>query len=165
MSAKTIGTVLLLAFVAISVGYLVMTESTTQLTPATQPAAPAAPGAITASAPANRVIAYYFHNTRRCATCLKIERLAEEALRERFASAFDDGTLSWIAINMEEPGNGHYIEDYELVTSSVVLVDVEDGQTREWTTMDDVWQLVHDDENTFKVYIVTQARDYLESGS
>jgi hypothetical protein len=174
MSAKTIVTVLLLAFVALSVGYLVVSESSTKPTPkptATPQSAPTATpagakpptDATAASVPANRVIAYYFHNTRRCVTCLKIERLAEEALRERFASAFKDGTLTWMTINMEEPANKHFVEDYGLVTSSVVLVDIEDGKTREWITMGDVWQLVHDDENTFKTYIVTQARDYLRS--
>lgn len=182
MKPKTIGTVVLLAFVAVSVGYLIVNETRTPpaavptpaspaAEPAAQPIAAAAEDPVTegdapaAAKPAHKVIAFYFHNTQRCATCLKIERLAEEALRENFATAFDDGTLEWRTVNMEEPWNLQYVQDYQLVTSSLVLVDKHDGQQHAWTLMDRVWQLVHGDEVEFKAYVAQQAREYLESGT
>lgn len=191
MTGKTVLTFGLLAFVAISVVYLVVsesakpTETAPQAQPVAQPATAAAPaeaaapsmpregllaeldtldetGDSTSTMPAHRVVAYYFHNTQRCMTCNKIERLAEEALREQFAPALTDGTLVWRTVNMEMPPNEHFVEDYQLVTSSLVLVDFHDGEQRDWTTMEKVWQLVHDDEAAFKQYVAEQARAYLE---
>lgn len=168
MNTKTIATAALLAFVAVSVGYLIVSEATTDRpkTAAADEAAPAhastAPTAAPPPAPAqDKVIAYYFHNTKRCATCLKIEQLAEEALRERFADAFESGRLQWRELNMEKPANARFVEEYQLVASSVVLVDVENGERRNWEKMDKIWELVGD-EAAFKHYIADQAQAYLE---
>jgi len=189
MNVKTVGTVILLAFVAISVGYLIMSESksadtgevasgqdTFQTTPAGEPVgAKSEPVAVTENGaeasdpaagpaqPAHKVVAYYFHNTQRCMTCNKIERLAEEALREQFAEPLEKGELEWRVLNMEEPPNTHFVQDYQLVASSLVLVDLHDGEQREWTNMEKVWQYVHDDEAQFKQYVAEQTREYLES--
>ncbi len=189
MNVKTVGTVILLAFVAVSVGYLIMSESnsagagdvasgqdTSRTTPEGEPVganseaatatgsdtAPGAPAAEPAQ-PAHKVVAYYFHNTQRCMTCNKIERLAEEALREQFAVALEEGELEWRTVNMEEPPNTHFVQDYQLVASSLVLVDLHDGEQRDWTNMEKVWQYVHDDEAEFKQYVAEQTRTYLES--
>lgn len=181
MNAKALGTVVLLAFVAVSVGYLIVSElraPSAAVPPGEAPDAPAVAEPPTADAPAgeasseepsaaappaHQVVAYYFHNTQRCKTCLKIERLAEEALRERFAPAFEAGKLEWRAVNMDEPPNAHFVSDYQLVTSSLVLVDLHDGEQRDWAKLEKVWQLVHDDEAAFKQYVAEQAREYLES--
>jgi len=189
MNAKSIGTIVLLAFVAVSVGYLFISESKTSdagdSTAAAQGQSQAPdtdvvransePPAVTgndaapsvpvkdAAAPAHKVIAYYFHNTQRCMRCNKIERLAEEALREQFGAALEKGDLEWRVVNMEEPPNAHFVQDYQLVASSLVLVDLHDGEQREWTNMEKVWQYVHDDEVQFKQYVAEQTREYLES--
>jgi hypothetical protein len=190
MKAKTIGTIALLAFVAISVGYLILGETqsettvtkdaaagatTTALADATPGAKPDVLAASTATldgasetdaadaVPAHTVVAYYFHGTQRCMTCRKIERLAEEALREQFADAIEDGALEWYALNVDEPVNAHFVEDYAVVTSSVILVNAYGEETREWVNMEKVWQLVHEDESAFKEYIAEQVRKYLEA--
>lgn len=181
MNAKTVGTVVLLAFVAVSVGYLIVSEFKTPSATDTAAETPAAPalaeqptedvptaeissaGPPAAAAPEHKIVAYYFHNTQRCKTCLKIERLSEEALREQFAPALDKGELEWHAVNMEEPPNEHFVQDYQLVASSLVLVDLHDGEERDWTNMEKVWEFVHDDEAAFKQYVAEQAREYLES--
>jgi hypothetical protein len=189
MNVKMVGTVILLAFVAASVGYLVVSESnsagagdvasgpeTSQTTPGGElagakaelpaprenGAAPSDPAA-TPAQPARKVIAYYFHSTQRCMTCNKIERLAAEALREHFPDALAEGELEWRSVNLEEPPNAHFVRDYQLVASSLVLVDVHDGQQRDWTNMEKVWQYVHVEETQFKQYVAEQTRKYLES--
>jgi hypothetical protein len=165
---KSTATYVLLIFVVVSIGYFVLSETKRPPAPTTsQPVAGTHAGEEEPSPaqtqPAHRVVAYYFHNTQRCTTCLKIERLAEEALREQFAPALERGALEWHTVNMEEAPNTHFVEDYGLVTSSVVLVDLEGDWQRDWTLMGKVWDLVHDDEDAFKRYIVDQARTYLGS--
>lgn len=183
MNIKSVGTVVLLAFVAASVGYLIVSEArvqpdesnaSTSPTPAsTSPAAqsatssengvnPVAAEPETPAAPTHQVIAYYFHSTQRCVTCLKIEKLAEAALRDEFATAFENGEFEWHAIDMEDAPNTHFAEEYQLVTSSLVLVDFRDGQQDKWINLEKVWDYV-DDELQFEAYVTGNAREYLES--
>jgi hypothetical protein len=189
MNAKSIGTLGLLAFVAVSMGYLLISElktidagdptgvvqespensGTDPTTPKVNPPATRAndpapgDGAAEPAQPTHKVIAYYFHNTQRCMTCNKIERLAQETLREQFSRPMQEGELEWRVVNMEQPPNTHFVQDYQLVASSLVLVDLHDGTQREWINMQRVWQYVHDDEARFKEYVAEQVREYLES--
>jgi DUF971 family protein len=165
MCIKTIVSTILLVFVAASVGYLVMTETRS----AEQPAKPAvAVEATPAVAPADsvrlhKVIAYYLHNTQRCRTCLKIEQMAKDALQAEFPDLLESGEVEWQVLNMEDPSNQHLATDYGLVTSSLVIVELHDGQQQEWVNMSRVWELVHDDEAAFREYVSRQVRAYLES--
>lgn len=165
MNPRSIITTVLLAFVAVSVGYLVVTEMRGADDAAPVVTAAAAPSSDAAAGrPAtHKVVAYYFHNTQRCSTCLEIERRSEAALKAEFADALERGTLEWRVLNMEEPPNAHFVTDYALVTSSLVIVDVHDGRQRAWASMDRVWELVHDDETAFTDYVAKQVRAYLES--
>lgn len=177
MSGKTLIRWTLLAFVVVSLGYLGVSEfrKTGAVNPAEAPPieinTPPASLAKTVSAsdentpvaPVHKVIAYYFHNTQRCKTCLKIERWSHEALKDRFGDRFATGELEWRLVNMEQPPNEHFVQDYGLVTSSLVFVDLLDGEQRNWINMEDVWSLVHTDEQEFKEYVVKQAGRYLES--
>lgn len=165
MNPKTIVTVVLLAFVAISVGYLVVTETRTANDAPVRTGGESAANASESgeNSAAHKVVAYYFHNTQRCPTCLKIERLAADAIKAQFADEVQRGDIEWHVLNMEESPNEHFVSDYALVTSSLVIVDIRGGQQRAWTNMERVWDLVHDDEAAFTAYVAKQVRAYLES--
>lgn len=47
---------------------------------------------------------YYFHYTRRCATCNAIEKVAQEVLNEFYAAEVKEGKLSFHSLNLEEEG-------------------------------------------------------------
>jgi hypothetical protein len=158
MKAKAIVTALLLLFVAGSVGYLILTETRDVKTPA-GPRESAPTGAVPDGA-AHRLVAYYFHGNTRCWTCRTIEAYAEEAIRTGFPTAWDDGRIAWLVVNVEEPENEHFVRDYELTTRSVVLVDVTEGNEQRWKRLDRVWQLVHD-KRAFTEYVQGEARSIL----
>jgi len=166
MKAKGLVSIVLLVFVAASIAYMVIHESAPPNPEGSVAAAAAsaksAPENTPATVPAHKVVAYYFHGTSRCKTCLTIERYAEETLKERFADALTHGELEFHSVNTEEQGNERFVSEYGLVTSSLVLVDVHDGSTREWANLEKVWELVGD-EAAFKQYVFEQAREYLES--
>lgn len=177
MKAKGIVTVVLLAFVGLSVAYLIISE--TGSTPgipagpldhhAASPAsgAPAADAAGPAEAPgppAHKLVAYYFHRTQRCKTCLAIEAYAKEALAESFPEAIESGELEWRVINVEEPANEHFVSDFGLTSSALVLVNTHDGEQGEWRNLERVWELVGD-ELKFKAYVAAEAMPFLEDGS
>lgn len=165
MNPKTIIRAALLVFVATSVGYLVVTEthSPDNATVRSGDKPGASPPGSAGNTASHRIIAYYFHNTQRCSTCLKIEQLAGDALKSRFGAELQSGRLEWHVLNMEETANEHFVKDYALVTSSLVIVDMLDGQQHAWKNMERVWELVHDDEGAFRDYVAKQVRAYLES--
>jgi len=177
MSAKNIVSIVLFVFVGVSVAYLVVQESSSK--PAVQSesgqvgvAEPGSktPGVVGSTSAeqdqqtGHKLIAYYFHRTQRCPTCLSIEAYAEEALKDAFPQALTAGELEWYAVNVEEPANERFVEDYQLTSSELVLVDTENGEEKEWRNLTRVWELV-DDELEFKAYVEAEARAFLEQDS
>lgn len=113
-----------------------------------------------ATAPNDGVIAFYFHGNVRCATCKKIETYTDEAIHESFADELRDGALAWKVANVEEPENRHYIQDFQLATRSVVLVEFANGKVVRWKNLDKVWQLVRS-QDAFSAYIREETSAFL----
>jgi hypothetical protein len=126
-------------------------------TPATAKV-PAAPG--TPVSPSHRVLAYYFHNTQRCDSCQRIEAYARAALEVAFPKELQDGRLVWLPVNLDEKGNEHYAEDYNLFTKSLVLVEERDGKTVRWKNLPRIWELLTD-ETKFAAHVQEETRAYL----
>ncbi len=112
----------------------------------------------------DRVIAYYFHADIRCITCLVIEEQARDAIAEAFPMQLESGELEWLPVNFEQAENVHFEEDYELSTSSLVLVRFEGGKQKNWKTLERVWELV-DFIDEFEQYVNTETRDFMAFGS
>ena len=165
-------TAALLLFVAASVVYLVVKETggepaqnTTEpdrpLGVAGQEAQAAGPSESNTEAP--KVVAYYFHANIRCMTCRAIESYAKEAVQTGFADALKDGRLEWRVVNVEVPRNAHFIQDFQLTTSSVVLERLADGKRQDWKNLQRVWELVRGDKEDFLKYIQDETRPYVEA--
>jgi len=180
MKARSAITAVLLLFVGISVLYVVFNERRSRTTggktdgPVTSlgktpglattggetgdgsaPGRDAAPGGS-----AHQVVAYYFHGNTRCWTCRTIEAYTEEALKTGFADDLSARKLVWLVVNIEEPDNEHFVEDYKLVTRSLVLTEMENGTEKRWKTLDKTWQLVHD-KDAFNAYVTENTRAFL----
>lgn len=113
-----------------------------------------------AGAISDGVVAFYFHGNTRCATCRKIEAYADDAIHQGFAEALDSSALTWRVVNIEEPDNKHFVEDFQLVTRSVVLAEYRDGNLVRWENLDKVWQLVRDKDG-FTTYVQSETREFL----
>jgi len=156
MKPKYIVTAALLAFVAVSVVFLLVKErrAGTSETVAPAESAPAVPAS---------TVVYYFHGTRRCPTCRKLEAYTNEAVTTGFAGDIKAGTIAWQAINTDEPGNEHYVKDYVLSTKSVILSAVVDGKETRWKNLPRIWDLVGD-KAAFIAYIQEEIRTFQEGG-
>jgi hypothetical protein len=152
MTPKKITTAVLLVFVAASVGYLVLSESGQQES--------AGVSAVAADDDGDKTVVYYFHATKRCKTCRTIESYAEDAIRSGFPDEVASGKIEWRTVNLDYPENEHFIDDYELATRTVVLVDRENGVDVRWQRLDRVWELVHDKQD-FVDYIWAETNDFL----
>ncbi len=110
----------------------------------------------------SKVVAYYFHGTNRCTTCRTIEAYAREAVQTGFGEALKAGKLEWRALNVEEPANRHFIQDYRLYTRSVVLVNFQGDKQLRWKNLDKVWELVGD-KGQFTRYVQGEVKTFVES--
>jgi hypothetical protein len=117
----------------------------------------------TAAATNAETVVYYFHGNARCATCKAIEAYADEAVHAAFAGELEEGALEWRVVNIDEPANRHFIQDFQLVTRSVVLAEYRDGRVVRFENLDQVWQLVRDKER-FIAYIEDETREFLTAG-
>jgi len=168
MQTKNIAGILLLAFVLVALGWAL-------LKPADEPAAPAVGGPAAETSPAagatealpeqaepiaDGVIAYYLHPESRCATCLKIEELSKMALDDGFPEALAEGRLQWLALNMDRPENRHFKDDFELITTSLVLAERKGGETVRFKNCSRVWELVHSPMK-FDSYVTTETAAFL----
>jgi hypothetical protein len=109
----------------------------------------------------SKVIAYYFHGTFRCTTCRTIEEYSRDAIQTYFAKELGNGRLQFRPVNVEEPGNKHFIQDYQLVTKSLVLSLVSDGKETKSKNLADVWQLVRDKDKFFQ-YVKDEVEKFLK---
>ncbi|MDD3371290.1 MAG: nitrophenyl compound nitroreductase subunit ArsF family protein [Alphaproteobacteria bacterium] len=161
MNAKKLVTLLLLAFVVVSIGAIVAKERGASappvavapeisgegaVVPVAEQMAPLADGQKQQEvADPVKVVVYYFHGNFRCWKCKKIEALTTEAVNSGFAQEIEKGRVALNVINMDDPGNAHYVRDYQLVTRSVVLARFEGDTQKDWKRLDNVWGLLDND--------------------
>ena len=109
----------------------------------------------------SKVIAYYFHGTHRCTTCLTIERYSRESIEKYFSKEIQDGILEFKPLNVEEPENRHYIQDYQLHTRSLVLALYKDDKQLEWKNLSEVWSYARDKEKFYQ-YVKNETERFLK---
>ena len=117
-----------------------------------------------AAEPANltpdSVVVYYFHGNRRCRTCMGIQRAIETTVSERFGAETATGALVFREVNIDEPANAHFVQDFDLSSSSMVVVAKSGNKTVKWENCSQVWPLAHD-EAALLSYAEKQIRSYL----
>ena len=167
MNIKKIFTVVLLLFVAGSIGYMIVNEKKTETVASEERIEPVSKNTVPEQKSAetnieqirpssiaktenedaqqdNQLIVYYFHGDQRCPTCHKLESYAKEALDAYFADEIASKKIVWKVVNVDRTENSHFIQDYKLVTKSVVLSEVADGKEVGWKNLDQIWQKVRD---------------------
>ncbi|MBZ0257471.1 nitrophenyl compound nitroreductase subunit ArsF family protein [bacterium] len=158
MKPKLIITLVLTIFVVGSIAAMIYKETRPASAPVSEQ--PVSGEQSAAASLDHQVVAYYLHGTARCVTCKKIEAYTEEALNAAFPEALQDGRLLWKVVNVEEPGNEHFVTDYKIHTKSVVLSDMQNGQEAVWKNLDQVWNLVQD-KDAFIAYIQQETKTLL----
>ena len=121
---------------------------------------PAAPATNATNAPSQQIIAYYFHGTVRCETCLKIEQQAKAVIERQFKPELGAHRLIFIPLNYDLAENAHFLVDYKLPCPSLVLVRQKAGKVEQRTLLGDTWQLVEDPVK-FNAYIETEVKKFL----
>lgn len=164
MSFKSVVRVVLLIFVVGSVSFLIAKEygfdsfkNEAPLPASNETAAAPAPRA--AEDASDGVVLYYFYGYRRCFTCRAIEKYLAEEIEADFAA----GPVRWRPVNVEEPGNQHFIRDFGLVSSTALIAEMKGGSVERSKKLDLVWKLVRD-KPAFMEYIKSETEGFIGKG-
>jgi len=65
---------------------------------------------------------YYFHFTRRCATCNAVETETKVALETFYADRVKDGTIAFTSLNLEEEDGKEMAEQLKVSGQTLLLV-------------------------------------------
>jgi len=103
-----------------------------------------------AAPPPVKMIVYYFHATQRCATCMTIESYSKEILGTKYGAQLKAGVIQWQVVDVEQPKYRHFIQEYRLVSPSVVVVRIENGKRGQWQVLDKTWTLVRNKAEFFQ---------------
>lgn len=107
------------------------------------------------------LVVTYFTSDQRCATCLKIEKLTQDAIHSQFPDELKTKEIIFQTINYDRPENKHYIDEYQLAFKTVVVSERKKGVEQRWSKYDKVWELF-DDPEEFSTYLQKGIRQYLE---
>lgn len=77
------------------------------------------------------VEAYYFHNTRRCATCLAVESVTKKTLEDTYAEAMKNGLVTFHSLNIEDEENEALAKKLEV--SGQALLFIKNGEKKDLT--------------------------------
>ncbi|MCU0613023.1 MAG: nitrophenyl compound nitroreductase subunit ArsF family protein [Candidatus Eisenbacteria bacterium] len=117
----------------------------------------------TESPTGHRVIVYYFHRTLRCASCLSLEALTVKSLAG-FTVEQEEGTLVWQPLNLDEPENEHFVDDFDLSFNTVVIAREEHGVRTSWKSLvERTWDLL-EDEDRFIAFVRQEVENNLHAG-
>ena len=107
------------------------------------------------------VTVYYFHGSFRCVTCTNMEKYSREAIQANFQDELDSGRLEFKAVNVEERGNEHFVNDYQLYTKSLILSQVKDGKEVKSKNLDKIWELAHNKQK-FVDYVAGEVNEFMK---
>jgi hypothetical protein len=157
MKTKTLLSVVLLAFVAVSVVFAVRKVTPETATTQDQPATSSDTGIAASSVGLNAKLAetqfsaVYFHAPHRCPTCRKIESFSHEALTPEIEA----GNVAWQIADYTADTNASLVDQFKVFTSTVVLVEVQDGKVVRWKNLEEVWN--HTSDQTDFTAFINQA--------
>ena len=87
-----------------------------------------------------------------------------EAVARGFAEQLRTGAVSWQEIDFDEPRGTHFKGDFDLVATSLLLVEVRGGRPKRWKMLPEVWSLTGDKAKFFQ-YVEGELRQFLRQAS
>lgn len=154
MKSKTLFSTVLLGFVAVSVVFAfrkVAPEASSnqeQVAASDEAGITPSPVGLNAMLAESQYSAVYFHAPHRCPTCRKIESFSHEALTPEIEA----GNVAWQIADYTADANASLVDQFQVFTSTVVLVEVQAGAVVRWKNLEEVWNHTSD-QNDFTAFI------------
>lgn len=77
---------------------------------------------VTAMTAAAKVEVYYFHYSRRCATCQAVEAESQKAITSLYAKEIKEGKVQFIGVNLDEKASDVLAKKYKPDGQSLLVV-------------------------------------------
>ncbi|MGN0826319.1 MAG: nitrophenyl compound nitroreductase subunit ArsF family protein [Kiritimatiellia bacterium] len=116
------------------------------------------PDAAQATCPEGAVGVYWFHRTRRCPTCNRIEAAVRQTLGDAFPEEVAKGRVVFRSVNLDAPENRPFVDRFQLTSGTLVI-----QRGDRFERMDEVWRLVRD-EPALASRLCTRLRTFLTPG-
>lgn len=107
-----------------------------------------------------KLIVYYFHATARCKECINIENFTKEIVETEFTKEKKSVKMIFRPLNIEDSVNEHYINDFNLDVSTVILSKLINNKQVGWKNLEHVWKYA-DDKPLFFKYVKDGIKDFL----
>jgi len=117
--------------------------------------------AVAADAPADRVVAMYFHRTKRCPTCQKMGSYSEEAVKKQLAKEVKAGTVEFHYIDFQNQKNAALKKAYKVTGPALVVAKVEANKVKEFKSLKEIWAKVGE-KPKFMAYVVDNVKAYMK---
>ena len=114
-----------------------------------------------AKPPADRVVAMYFHRTKRCPTCQKMGSYSEEAMKKGFAEQIKKGTVEFHYIDFQDKKNAALAKGYNISGPALIVVKVVDNKVKEYKDLQEIWIKVKEKPEFLK-YVRENVEAYLD---
>lgn len=118
----------------------------------------------TGDAPRSRVVAMYFHRTKRCPTCLKMGSYSEEAVTTGFAQQLQNGTVGFYYVDFQDPRNTALAKRFAISGPALVVAKVVDNEVVDARNLTDIWTKVAD-KRAFLAYVQENVAAYSKADS
>ena len=113
------------------------------------------------SAPADRVVAMYFHRTQRCPTCLKMGSYSEEAVKKGFAKQVKEGSVEFHYVDFQDKKNAALTKGYKISGPALIVAKVKENKVKEYKNLKDIWTKVREKPEFLK-YVRENVEAYLK---
>jgi hypothetical protein len=72
--------------------------------------------------PAAKVEVYYFHFTRRCTTCINVEKVSKEAVETQFPEQVKKGDVIFKSVNLDEKEGEAIGKKYKIEGQTLIVI-------------------------------------------
>lgn len=110
---------------------------------------------------AGQVLVYFIHGRAKCPTCDLILAHTRKALASSFRGETESGRVVLRPVDVEKPGNEHFMADFGLYTTSVVLYTLGNNGKPRWDNLEKAWELAEKEES-FISYFSAELRRFLQ---
>ncbi len=92
----------------------------------------------------NQVVVYYFHRKFRCQSCEILESTLMSTIQVTYSNHFGAGRLAMCIINVDDPENRFYLEQFEILGNSIVIVEKRGGVVSRYKNLESIWNVSED---------------------
>ena len=89
-----------------------------------------------------------------------ISAYSKEAITGAFPEELASKKLIWREVNTDQDEHKHFVEDFQLVTKALVLVELRNGEVIRHKDLKQIWQLVGNKEGFIK-YVRDETREFI----